>query len=235
MTEQSTDEYFFAAFADSWWNDDSKMRNLSSFQGPRFAYFDEFVDQWAGKRVLDVGCGGGFTTEYLAERGAVVSGVEPSSALVAAARAHAEATGKSIDYRIGRGEEIPFDDAAFDVVTCVDVLEHVESPARTVREIQRVLKPGGIFLYDTINRTALSRLMMIWIPEYVLKIVPKGAHLWDDFIKPNEMRRYLLDAGLQPLDKMRGLIILGQRRDGSLVMRRTRNTSSTYLGVARKR
>jgi 2-polyprenyl-6-hydroxyphenyl methylase/3-demethylubiquinone-9 3-methyltransferase len=234
MTEPSTDNHFFAAFADSWWNEDSTMKNLASFQGPRFAYFDKFVDSWDGKNVLDVGCAGGFTTEFLSERGAKVSGLDPSPNLIAAARAHAELTGKTIDYRVGYGEKLPYDDATFEVVTCVDVLEHVEDPAQTVREIARVLAPGGIFLYDTINRTPLSMFMMILMPEYLLKIVPKGAHSWRDFIKPSEMRGYLAAAGLVQLDKMRGLTILGQRRDGSLVMRRTWDTSSTYMNVAGK-
>ncbi|PXX55555.1 3-demethylubiquinone-9 3-methyltransferase [Nocardia tenerifensis] len=234
MTEHSIDDHFFAAFADSWWHDDSVMKGLASFQKPRFEYFDRFIDTWKGKKVLDVGCGGGFTTEYLAARGASVSGVDPAPRLIDAARAHAEQQKLWIDYQVGSGERLPHPDAAFDIVTCVDVLEHVADPARTVREIARVLAPGGIFLYDTINRTFLARLTMIWMPEYVLKIVPKGAHTHADFIKPAEMRRYLRDAELTPLDKMRGLTILGQRKDGSLVMRRTWDTSATYLSAARK-
>ncbi|WP_036567586.1 bifunctional 2-polyprenyl-6-hydroxyphenol methylase/3-demethylubiquinol 3-O-methyltransferase UbiG [Nocardia sp. BMG51109] len=228
------DDYFFGAFADSWWDSDSRMRGLASFQTPRFRYFDRFLGEWAGKQVLDVGCGGGFTTEFLCERGADVAGIDPSPRLIAAARRHAEQTGKRIAYTVGRAEELPYDAGRFDVVTCVDVLEHVRDPARTVGEIARVLKPGGLFLYDTINRTMRSRLVMIWIPEYLTRIVPRGAHSWQDFITPKEMRRYLADAGLVPADKMRGLSILGRRRDGRLIFLRTPDVSATYMSVARR-
>ncbi|MBF6329914.1 bifunctional 2-polyprenyl-6-hydroxyphenol methylase/3-demethylubiquinol 3-O-methyltransferase UbiG [Nocardia transvalensis] len=235
MTDHTVnDDYFFGAFADSWWDRDSRMRGLASFQGPRFRYFDRFVGEWTGKRVLDVGCGGGFTTEFLCERGADVCGIDPSPRLIDAARRHAEQTGRRIDYTVGKAEELPYDDRCFDVVTCVDVLEHVEDPARTIGEIARVLMPGGLFLYDTINRTPLSRLVMIWIPEYLTRIVPRGAHRWQDFITPKEMRRYLADAGLVPVDKMRGLSILGQRRDGRLIFLRTPDVSATYMSVARR-
>ncbi|MEW1720658.1 bifunctional 2-polyprenyl-6-hydroxyphenol methylase/3-demethylubiquinol 3-O-methyltransferase UbiG [Streptomyces sp. NPDC093109] len=228
------DDYFFSTYADSWWDDNSKMNNLASFQPPRFEYFDRFVDRWEGKRVLDVGCGGGFTTEFLHERGAQVSGLDPSPKLIAAADRHAKQTGKQIEYTVGKSERLPYEDASFDIVTCVDVLEHVESPAQAVREIRRVLAPGGVFLYDTINRTVRSRFVMIWIPENVIKIVPKGAHTWKDFIKPKEMRRYLLDAGLTPVGKSQGIAIYGSRKDGSLITRKTGDLSSIYMGVARR-
>jgi 2-polyprenyl-6-hydroxyphenyl methylase/3-demethylubiquinone-9 3-methyltransferase len=235
MSEQALkDDYFFSAYADSWWSDDSKMNNLASFQPPRFAYFDQFVDAWQGKRVLDVGCGGGFTTEFLDRRGCRVEGLDPSPKLIGAARRHAEQTGRQIGYTVGKSEQLPYADASFDIVTCVDVLEHVESPAQAVREIHRVLAPGGIFLYDTINRTLRSRVVMIWLPENVMKIVPKGAHTWKDFIKPREMRGYLADAGFATIGQLRGIAIYGQRRDGSLITRQTGDLSSTYMGLARR-
>jgi 2-polyprenyl-6-hydroxyphenyl methylase/3-demethylubiquinone-9 3-methyltransferase len=235
MSDQTLkDDYFFATYADSWWSDDSKMNNLASFQPPRFQYFDRFVDRWQGKRALDVGCGGGFTTEFLAERGCIVSGLDPSTKLIAAADQHAKQTGKKITYTVGKSEHLPYPDASFDIVTCVDVLEHVESPAEAVREIHRVLAPGGIFLYDTINRTVRSRVVMIWLPEDVMKIVPKGAHAWKDFIKPREMRRYLTDVGFTPVGKAKGIAIYGQRKDGSLITRQTRDLSSIYMGAAHR-
>ena len=235
MSEQIlNDDYFFATYADSWWDNASQMNNLASFQPPRFKYFDQFVSRWEGKRVLDVGCGGGFTTEFLAERGCRVSGLDPSPKLIAAADRHAKQTGKDIDYTVGKSEHLPYEDGSFDIVTCVDVLEHVEDPAQAIREIHRVLAPGGVFLYDTINRTIRSRIVMIWLPEDVMKIVPKGAHAWKDFIKPKEMLSYLTDAGFTPAGKMRGIAIYGSRKDGSLITRETRDLSSIFMGVARR-
>ncbi|WP_306357742.1 MULTISPECIES: bifunctional 2-polyprenyl-6-hydroxyphenol methylase/3-demethylubiquinol 3-O-methyltransferase UbiG [unclassified Nocardia] len=236
MTDSvESDQHFFSAWADSWWDTDSKMNPLKSFNPLRFAYFDPYAaDGWKGVRVLDVGCGGGYTTEFLHARGSVVSGVDVSPKLVAAARQHAEQTGKDIDYRVGAAEALPFDDAAFDIVTCVDVLEHVQSPRAAVAEIHRVLRPGGLFMYDTINRTFMSRIMMIWLPERVLGIVPKGAHDWNDFITPAEMKGYLTSAGFAPIGAAKGIAIRGQNKDGSLRAKLTSDTSSLYLGVARK-
>ncbi|WP_405484641.1 bifunctional 2-polyprenyl-6-hydroxyphenol methylase/3-demethylubiquinol 3-O-methyltransferase UbiG [Nocardia sp. NBC_00511] len=232
MKQSQTESDFFGDFAESWWDDDSAMKGLVSFQRPRFEYFDQFVTDWSGKKVLDVGCGGGFTTEYLDGRGAVVSGMDPSPRLVAAAGAHAEATGKAITYSVGRAEALPYEDHSFDVVTCVDVLEHVDNPALAVSEIARVLKPGGIFCYDTINRTLLARLVMIWIPEYLTGMVARGTHHHHQFIKPAELAAHLEAAGLKPLAKQRGLTILGKKRDGNLIMFTTRDLSSTYIGAA---
>lgn len=233
-TQAAPDSYFFATYADTWWDNDSQMNNLASFQPPRFAYFDRFVDRWEGKRVLDVGCAGGFTTEFLAGRGARVSGVDPSTRLIAAAEKHAEQTGREIDYRVGTGEQLSHDDQTFDIVTCVDVLEHVKSPAAVAREVHRVLKPGGVFLYDTINRTPLSKIVMIWLAEDVLKNVPRGAHDWKDFIKPRELTSYLSDAGFTSLGPYRGITLFGQRKDGSLITRESGDLSCIYMGASRR-
>lgn len=236
MTESVQDEHFFSEWANSWWDSDSMMNPLKSFNPLRFAYFDPYVtDGWKGVRALDVGCAGGYTTEFLDNRGAVVSGIDISPKLVEAARQHAEKGGLSIDYQVGAAEALPYADASFDIVTCVDVLEHVQSPAGAVAEIHRVLKPGGLFLYDTINRTFRSRVMMIWLPERLMGIVPKGAHDWADFITPAEMEKYLKTAGFTPIGAPKGIAIRGQNKDGSLKAKLTSDTSSLYLGVARKR
>lgn len=235
MTEHPRrDDHFFAAWADSWWDEDSEMNPLRSFNPLRFAHFDPYIETWEGAHVLDVGCGGGYTTEFLTRRGAVVSGVDPSEKLVSAARDHATSTGLTIDYTVGKAEKLPYPDSSFDVVTCVDVLEHVDSPGTAIREIHRVLKPGGLFMYDTINRTLRSLVVMIWVPERLLGIVPKGAHAWRDFITPREMDGCLVAAGFQPIGEPKGIAIRGQNKDGSLKAKLTRDTSSLYLGIARK-
>jgi 2-polyprenyl-6-hydroxyphenyl methylase / 3-demethylubiquinone-9 3-methyltransferase len=97
-----------------------------------------------------------------------------------------------------------------------------------------VLKPGGVFLWDTINRTVRSKVIMNWLAEDILKNVPKGAHAWKDFIKPREITRYLAGAGFTPLDKYRGIVILGQRKDGTLRTRQSRDKSCIYMGVSRR-
>ncbi|MEU7580003.1 bifunctional 2-polyprenyl-6-hydroxyphenol methylase/3-demethylubiquinol 3-O-methyltransferase UbiG [Streptomyces sp. NPDC041068] len=228
-------DHFFATFADDWWANDCPTAPLRSFNAPRFAYFDQFVDgDWADQKVLDVGCGGGFTTEFLGERGADVSGVDVSPDLVAAADRHARQAGLKIDYSVGRAERLPYPDASFSVVTCVDVLEHVASPGEVVREVHRVLAPGGVFLYDTINRTTAARLMMIWLPERLLRAVPQGTHDWHDFITPAEMVGHLGAAGFTSLGRMSGMAILGKRHDGSARIVPTRDLSCTYMGAARR-
>ncbi|WP_058043564.1 bifunctional 2-polyprenyl-6-hydroxyphenol methylase/3-demethylubiquinol 3-O-methyltransferase UbiG [Streptomyces roseifaciens] len=225
----------FEELARDWWAEDSPAAPLRALNQPRFAFFDRYVDGgWTGQRVLDVGCGGGFTTEYLASRGAVASGVDVSPALVRAARRHAAETGLDIRYAVGAGERLPFADGSFSVVTCLDVLEHVPSPGEVVREIRRVLAPGGVFLFDTINRTWRSRLIMIWGLEHVLRVIPRGTHDWNDFITPAETTGYLGAAGLTPLGRMAGLFVVGRRPDGSFRTRLTRDLSCTYLGAARR-
>ncbi|MBF5002402.1 bifunctional 2-polyprenyl-6-hydroxyphenol methylase/3-demethylubiquinol 3-O-methyltransferase UbiG [Nocardia sp. BSTN01] len=229
------EQQFFGAFAEHWWDDDSSMNNLKSFNPVRFGYFERFVDRWAGAKVLDVGCGGGFTAEYLAKRGAVVSGIDASAELIGAARKHASTvTELPIDYTVGTAEQLPYEDASFDIVTCVDVLEHVIDVSQVVAEIHRVLKPGGLFLWDTINRTPMAFFSMIVLPEYILRIVPKGAHQYSKFIKPTELAAIFDRTGFEQVESPVGIMILGQRQDGSLKMFQSRDKSATYMGVARK-
>ncbi|GHC76938.1 bifunctional 2-polyprenyl-6-hydroxyphenol methylase/3-demethylubiquinol 3-O-methyltransferase UbiG [Streptomyces flavofungini] len=228
-------EYFFADYADSWWDDESELKPLRSFNRCRFEYFDRFIERgWADKRVLDVGCGGGYTTEFLHSRGCRVYGLDVSERLIASARKHAEETGRGIEYTTGSSDALPYPDASFDVITCLDVLEHVQNPAQAVQEIHRVLTPGGIFLYDTINRTFRSQLIMIWLAERILGVIPKGAHVWHDFITPAEMLAYLGSSGFTPLGRPAGISVRNRNKDGSLRMSTTRTLSTIFMGAARR-
>lgn len=188
----------YETHAASWWDGSTPwMRQLGKLVPARFSYFDRVLDDWRGKEVLDLGCGGGFMAEGLAGRGASVTGVDPSGRSLEAARRHAAADGLAIDYRHGFGEDIPLDAGSVDVVVCVDTLEHVDDLARVVAEVRRVLKPGGLFLFDTINRTALASIVVVGMAERVLGLLPRGTHEPDKFIKPAELRRLLISSGFR--------------------------------------
>jgi 2-polyprenyl-6-hydroxyphenyl methylase/3-demethylubiquinone-9 3-methyltransferase len=148
--------------------------------------------------VLDVGCGGGLLSEELARMGAHVIGVDPAAGSLETARRHAERQGLDIDYRHGAGESLPVEDESVDVVCCVDVLEHVDDLDAVLRETARVLTPGGLYLFDTVNRTRLSRLVMIKLCQDWSRTgwMPRDLHDWDHFITPDELRTAAAGAGL---------------------------------------
>jgi 2-polyprenyl-6-hydroxyphenyl methylase/3-demethylubiquinone-9 3-methyltransferase len=174
--------------ADVWWTGEKRwLRLLQNMVPARLDYFTTVVGDWRGKSVLDLGCGGGFMSEALAQRGAHVIGVDPSAPAIAIARKHAEASGFAIDYRIGAGEGLRLAANSIDIVVCVDVLEHVENLDCVIDEIRRVLKPGGLFLFDTINRNGLATFVMVTIGETLLRLLPPGTHDPARFIKPVEL------------------------------------------------
>ena len=180
-----------------WWDDDPDSTGvlLRYFVNPvRFAYFMEILQQERfgdvpGKRLLDVGCGGGYLCEEFAKAGLDVTGIDPSLNTIKAAGKHAIWSGLSIDYQEGRAEAIPFGDSSFDYVSCCDVLEHVDDIKSTISEIARVLKPGGVFFYDTINRTLASWLVVIKIGQdwACTAWEAPNTHEWRRFVKPSEL------------------------------------------------
>ncbi|WP_135506569.1 bifunctional 2-polyprenyl-6-hydroxyphenol methylase/3-demethylubiquinol 3-O-methyltransferase UbiG [Roseovarius aestuariivivens] len=181
-----------------WWSDDIRwVRTLKNLVPARLSFFDRQID-WAGKSVLDLGCAGGFMAEAIAERGAEMTGIDPAAGAIDAARAHAREEGHEIRYDTGVGEDLPYRDAAFDTVVCVDVLEHVSDLDQVLREVMRVLKPGGLFLFDTINRNPIARLATITVAEDILGLLPKGTHDPAMFIKPAELSEAMTRAGLIP-------------------------------------
>jgi 2-polyprenyl-6-hydroxyphenyl methylase/3-demethylubiquinone-9 3-methyltransferase len=192
------DQTIYERAAPHWWTGaEPLLRALRSLIAPRLRYFDRVVADWHGKTILDLGCGGGFMSEALAQRGAAVIGVDPCAPAIAAARAHAADTQLPIRYEVGRAENIPLPDSAVDVVVCVDVLEHVADLAKCCQEIARVLRPGGILLFDTLNRTWLARVITIRFGEDWLGLVPRGTHDPAMFIRPAHLRALLTASGLR--------------------------------------
>lgn len=186
----------YDSVANSWWTDDVRwIRILRNLVPGRLAWFDRHVE-WSDTEVLDLGCAGGFMAEALAARGARVTGIDPAEEAIAAARDHANRLGLDIQYDIGVGENLPYDENRFDRVVCVDVLEHVSDLKAVIREVARVLRPGGVFLYDTINRNWLSRMVVVNMAEDVLRLLPKGTHDPAMFIKPTEMKELFEESDL---------------------------------------
>jgi 2-polyprenyl-6-hydroxyphenyl methylase/3-demethylubiquinone-9 3-methyltransferase len=244
---------------DIWWDEGSPLSCLHTALNPaRFPYFRDALlhldeGEPSGKLALDVGCGGGLLAEEFARLGCRVTGIDPSANSLATARAHATAAGLAIDYRQAAGESLPFESDSFDIVFCCDVLEHVARVAVVVGEIARVLKPGGVFLYDTINRTLASKVAAIKLPQEWLKLAPRNFHLWEMFIKPSELIAALdsnrldnreivgLRPGGNPLTLLWGLrrVKAGTMSYGELGRRapwtRTRSLAISYMGYAIKR
>ena len=180
--------------AHTWWDEESFLSILRIAVNPvRLDYLDGLLAKMGIKPerlcALDVGCGGGYLSVELARLGFNVSGVDPAPASIAAAQSHAKQSGLSIDYRVAQAESLPFPDGSFDLVTCCDVLEHVQDLDRTLSEIARVLKPGGIIMYDTINRTFMTWLGVIFVAQEfpLTRFFPPGTHDWSMFIKPEEL------------------------------------------------
>jgi ubiquinone biosynthesis O-methyltransferase len=193
---ERNDLTIYDTYAKDWWSGRVRwLRALQAMVPARLAAFDRVVDNWRGKRVLDLGCGGGFMAEALAERGALVTGIDPSPGAIDIARKHAETSGLAIGYAVGVGESLDFADDSFDIVVCVDVLEHVADLDRVIAEIARVLKPGGLFLFDTINRNGLASIVMITFGENILRLLPRGTHDPARFIRPDELNRKLTESG----------------------------------------
>jgi len=192
------DNEIYNAPGDIWWDEKQPLYTLRTMMNPgRMQYFASvFTERGlevAGKVVIDVGCGGGLFAEEIARLGALVIGIDPAPGAIATAQKHAAEAGLDIDYRIGSGEHLPADGACADIVYCVDVLEHVTDVDAVLAETARVLKPGGLFLFDTINRTLVSKLVAIKLCQQwpVTAWMPPDLHDWNQFITPAELREVL--------------------------------------------
>ena len=225
----------YRTYADNWWDGSQRfLRLMHNLVPSRMRFFSTLVPGWAGMTVLDLGCGGGFMAEALARKGARVVGIDPSAPAVEAARKHARAEGLSIDYRVGSGEHVPLESATADCVVCVDVLEHVESVERVLDEVRRVLKPGGIFLFDTINRTPLATFVLVQLGETMLGGLPRGTHDPAKFIRPPELKAKLVARGFD-VGPFYGLAPTGLNRRLDFTMGHFPSLQIMYLGSARVR
>lgn len=233
MTTKRNDLAIYDGAAAQWWSDEIRwLRILRNMVPGRLQWFDRHVE-WRGREVLDLGCGGGFMAEALAERGARVTGLDPATRAIAAAREHAAARGLEIRYHVGSGEKMDYPDASFDAVVCVDVLEHVRDLDRVLANVARVLRPGGRLFFDTINRNALSRFAAITMAERVLRILPRGTHDPDLFITPAELDAALSRAGLALRDRT-GLGPRGIDRKGDPTFGPVPLTAIVWMGYAER-
>ncbi|GAB2191360.1 bifunctional 3-demethylubiquinone 3-O-methyltransferase/2-octaprenyl-6-hydroxy phenol methylase [Sessilibacter sp. MAH1] len=186
----------FDASASRWWDRNSEFKPLHDINPLRCNYIEE-TQPVAGKKVLDVGCGGGILSEALAFRGAEVTAIDLSPAALEVARLHALESGVTIDYRKITAEElVETHKETFDVVTCMEMLEHVPNPASVVQACADLVKPGGFLFLSTINRNPKSYGAMVVAAEYLLKMVPKGTHDYGKFIKPSELGAMVRKADL---------------------------------------
>ncbi len=242
---KKNDLEFYDLSASTWWQEDAKIYALYHLNKPRFDFFDRYVSNWQGLKALDVGCGGGFSCEFMANRGVRASGIDQSMKCIIQAQEHAASSGLEIDYKRGFAEELPYNGNTFDVVICVDVLEHVANLNKAISEIYRVLKPHGLFLFDTINRNIKSRLVMIWLLENILQEIPRGIHDWQKFIKPEEITNLMYKTGFINIE-IKGFDLFGEGLYHNIIAylyyKKTRgfqaevnnNTSLMYVGKAVK-
>jgi 2-polyprenyl-6-hydroxyphenyl methylase/3-demethylubiquinone-9 3-methyltransferase len=202
------DNEYYSVIGDSWWDTNGPLRLLHDMNPTRVSYFDGVLRAHhvspVDVKLMDIGCGGGLVSEALASGGYQVTGIDLSDGAIHAARRHAESTGVPVEYRIGSAYELPAEDGSLDAVVISDVLEHLHDLPLAIRELARVLKPGGLVLFDTINRTVHSYLVTVLLAERVLRFIKPGTHNWSMFIKPAELRGLFAGSGLE-IGELRGL------------------------------
>lgn len=200
MTNVNADKAELSKFdsaAHSWWDRNAEFKSLHDINPLRLRYIDERA-ALAGKRVLDVGCGGGILAESMAALGASVTGIDLSEKAINIARLHLFESRLDVDYRSASAEDFASDNAGqYDAVTCMELLEHVPDPASTIRACAKLVKAGGDIFFSTINRNPKAYLLAVIAAEYVLRLLPRGTHRYERFLKPSELSSMSRAAGLQ--------------------------------------
>jgi 2-polyprenyl-6-hydroxyphenyl methylase/3-demethylubiquinone-9 3-methyltransferase len=191
----------FEELAHRWWDPTSEFKPLHDINPLRLDYIERLAGGLEGKRVVDVGCGGGILSESMAHKGAMVTGIDMGEAPLSVARLHQLETGVEVDYRQMPAEELAAEEAgSFDVVTCMEMLEHVPSPSSVIRACAELARPGGYVFFSTLNRNPKSFLFAIVGAEYILNLLPKGTHEFAKFIRPSELAEWARHAGLDIQD-----------------------------------
>ncbi len=236
------DNEWYHDLGDAWWDPEGVVGPLHEINPVRVEYFCGVLGDLTGQRLLEIGCGGGLMAEEYAKQGAVVTAVDRSASSIAIATRHARQSGLKIAYTPSVGERLPFSDGAFDAVLSADTLEHVDDVDLVVSEAARVLRPGGRFVYDTVNRTWKSRLLLVWLPQNVFHIAPPDTHEYARFVKPEELQEIMARHGLQNCET-RGLALKQNPIAAGISFARTRklggfklgdDTGMSYVGYAEK-
>lgn len=194
----------FDALASRWWDVNGEMKPLHEINPLRMQFIEQNIDV-LNLKVLDIGCGGGILSESLARRGAQVTAIDMAEASIHVAKLHQQASNLSIDYQMTSAEAFAAQHPhTFDVITCLELLEHVPDPASVIQACSTLLKPNGKIFFSTLNRNPKSYLFAIVGAEYILKMLPKGTHDYKKFIRPSELDAWMRQAGLS-ISKMTGL------------------------------
>lgn len=220
----------FSALASSWWDPNGELKTLHDINPLRLDWIREQAGGLNGRRILDVGCGAGLLSEAMAIEGAEVTGIDLAGESLQIARLHGLETGVKVDYQQTSAEEHAADHPAqYDLVTCMELLEHVPDPASVVRACGALVRPGGLVCFSTLNRNPKAFVLAILGAEYLLRMLPRGTHSYEHFIKPSELAAAARAAGLEPA-ALAGLEYNPLTRH----YRVTRDTSVNYMMAARR-